>query len=189
MVPRATKALLSPPALVGSALDEPYPARVEHERTWTDIYGSACAGFEGRPGGYRWLVAAPPELAAELPAQLADLDGKGSVLLLVHDGLTPLQTALRDLDPRGVLVVAARALSGGPAVTVPERHVGDGGGAEYREGGEFPGWTGALGTGDERGANAAASAAAALGVPVVVTGPDRVRMALEAWMDATPHGR
>lgn len=161
---------------------------MDHKRTWTDIYGSACAGFEGRPGGHRWLVAAPPELAPGLPAQLAALDGKGHALLLVHDGLTPLLAALREQEPRGVLVVAERALGCGPAVTVPERQV-DGGGAEYREGGAFPEWVGALGTEDGPGENAAASAAASLGVPVVVTAPDRVRATLEAWMDATPHGR
>lgn len=162
---------------------------MNHTRTWTDIYGSACAGFEGRPGGHRWLVAAPPELAAQVPTQLAALDGKGSVLLLVHDGLTPLLAALHELEPRGVLVVAGRALGSGPAVTVPERQVEDGGGTEYREGGEFPEWTGALGTADGRGESAAAGAVASLGVPVVVVEASRVRTMLEAWMDATPHGR
>lgn len=161
---------------------------MDHKRTWTDIYGSACAGFEGRAGGHRWLVAAPPELAAGVPAGLAALDGKGRALLLVHDGLTPLLAALRELEPRGVLVVAERALGGGAAVSVPGRVV-DGGGAEYHEGGTFPAWTDALGAAGEPGENAAASAAASLGVPVVVTTPDRVGATLEAWMDATPHGR
>lgn len=162
---------------------------MNHTRTWTDLYGSVQADFEGRAGGHRWLVAAPPALAAALPGQLEALDGKGRVVLLVHDGLTPLLGALRELEPRGLLVVAPHALALGPAVTVLERRVGDLGGAEYREGGEFPAWQGALGTGGEAGECAAASAAASVGVPVVVAAPDGVRSALEAWMDATPHGR
>lgn len=162
---------------------------MDHKRTWTDIYGSACAGFEGRPGGHRWLVAAPPELAADVPAQLTALDGKGHALLLVHDGLTPLLAALRELEPRGVLVVAERTLGSGPAVSVTERQVEDGGGTEYREGGTFPAWTGALDTLSGPGENSAASAAASLEVPVVVTAPDGVKAVLEVWMDATPHGR
>ncbi|GAA5513793.1 hypothetical protein Dcar01_02540 [Deinococcus carri] len=162
---------------------------MNHVRTWTDVYGSAHAGFEGRAGGHRWLVAVPPELAAEVPPQLATLDGKGRVDLLVHDGLTPLLAALHELEPRGVLVVAPRALPSGPAVTVPERLIEDAGGTEYREGGEFPAWQGALGTEGEPGENAAASAAASLGMPVVVSAPQGVRATLEAWMDATPHGR
>ncbi|WP_019586525.1 hypothetical protein [Deinococcus apachensis] len=162
---------------------------MDHTRTWTDIYGSACAGFEGRPGGHRWLIAAPPELAAGLPAQLAALDGKGYALLLVHDGLTPLLAALREQEPRGVVVVAGRVLGCGPAVRVPERYVDGGGGAGYREGGAFPEWKSALGTGGGPGENAAASATASLGVPVVIAAPDQVQATLEAWMDATPHGR
>lgn len=162
---------------------------MNHTRTWTDLYGSVQADFEGRAGGHRWLVAAPPDLAERVPAQLEALGGKGLVRLLVHDGLTPLLTALRDLEPRGVLVVAPRALAWGPAVTVPERRVEDAGGAEYQEGGEFPAWRAALdGAGDE-GECAAASAAAFLDVPVIVAAPEGVRGALEAWLDATPHGR
>lgn len=162
---------------------------MNHTRTWTDLYGSVQADFEGRAGGHRWLVAAPPDLAAAVPAQLEALGGKGLVRLLVHDGLTPLLTALRDLEPRGVLVVAPRALTRGPAVTVPERRVEDEGGAEYREGGEFPAWRAALDRSGEEGECPAASAAASLDVPVLVAAPDGVRLALEAWLDATPHGR
>ncbi|WP_102125552.1 hypothetical protein [Deinococcus planocerae] len=162
---------------------------MQHTRTWTDIYGSARASFEGRAGGHRWLVAAPPDLAAGVPAELTALDGKGRADLLVHDGLTPLLAALRELEPRGVIVVAPRALPGGPAVTVPERVVDDQGGTPYREGGEYPAWNAALPLAGEMGENEAASATASLRVPVVVTSPDGVRAALEAWMDATPHGR
>lgn len=164
---------------------------MKHTRTWTDVYGSAHAGFEGRAGGHRWLVAAPPELAAGVPAQLESLDAKGRVEVLIHEGLTPLLAALRDLEPRGVLIAAPRALASGPAVTVPERRVEDAGGVPYQEGGHFPAWSspdwaGLQGAPGECGA---ASAAASLGVPVMVTAPQHVRTALEAWMDVTPHGR
>ncbi|KEF34479.1 hypothetical protein RDMS_06735 [Deinococcus sp. RL] len=158
-------------------------------RIWTDLYGSACALFEGRAGGHRWLVAAPPESARELPTALGAVDGKGEVRLLVHEGLTPLLAALAEGRVRGAVVVGERALSAGPEVTLPERTVEDGGGVVYREGGSFPAWTAALDLGGAEGACPAASAATSLGVPVVVAPPQGVRAALEAWMDATPHGR
>ncbi|MCP2015361.1 hypothetical protein L1280_002523 [Deinococcus sp. HSC-46F16] len=162
---------------------------MNHTRTWTDLYGSACALFEGRAGGHRWLVAAPPERASELPATLQALDGKGEVRLLVHEGLTPLLAALHEGPVRGVLIVGGRTLTAGPEVTVPEQEVEDRGGVVYREGGTFPAWTAALDLGGAEGECPAASAAASLGVPVVVVSPEGVRTALEAWMDATPHGR
>lgn len=164
-------------------------APMNHTRTWTDLYGSACAVFEGRAGGHRWLVAAPPELAGELPAALEVLDGKGEVHLLVHEGLTPLLAALREGPVRGAVIVAGRALTAGPEVMVPEREVEDGGGLVYCDGGTFPAWTAALDLGGAEGECPAASAAASLGVPTVVAPPQGVRAALEAWMDATPHGR
>ncbi|GGK27621.1 hypothetical protein GCM10008955_21790 [Deinococcus malanensis] len=166
---------------------------MNHTRTWSDVYGSACATFEGRAGGHRWLVAAPSNLAAELPAALEDVDGKGQVQLLVHDGLTPLLTAAQALEPRGVIVVAPVALSAGPAVTVPGRSVDDAGGVNYIEGGAFPAWEGpAWSVQEAAGANGecpAASAVASLNVPVLVTGPGQVGEVLERWMDVTPHGR
>ncbi|BDP40358.1 hypothetical protein DAETH_03270 [Deinococcus aetherius] len=162
---------------------------MRHTGTWTDIYGSVRASFEGRVGGHRWLVAAPPGLAAGVPAGLTALDGKGRADFLVHDGLTPLLAALRELEPRGVLVVAGRPLASGPAVSVPERVVDDLDGAPYQEGGEYPAWHSALPLADGAGESEAASAVAGAGVPVVVTAPDGVCAALEAWMDATPHGR
>lgn len=163
--------------------------RLRH--TWTDIYSSVHGGFEGRAGGYRWMVAAPPELAAEVPAELLAVDGKGSVNLLVHDGLTPLLAFLRELTPRGVLIVAPSPLAAGPAVTVVQRIV-EGESTRYCEGGAFPAWQGALAVEEavgKVGACEAASAATSLGVPVVVTSPKYVRTVLEAWMDTTPHGR
>ncbi|WP_309570007.1 hypothetical protein [Deinococcus sp.] len=162
---------------------------MQHTRTWFDLYGSALATFEGRAGGHPWLVAAPPELAGTLAAQLDTLNGKGHVVLVVHDGLTPLLAALREAHPRGVLIVAGQPLASGPAVSLPERLVEDAGGVEYREGGDFPAWTGADSSGGAAGECAAASVAASLGFPVVVTAPDSVRAALEAWMDRVPHGR
>ncbi|UTA51835.1 hypothetical protein MSS93_06560 [Deinococcus radiodurans] len=117
------------------------------------------------------------------------MDGKGTFELLVHDGLTPLLGALEEGEHRGVLVVAERALAGGPAVEVPARVVDDLSGAPYQEGGPFPAWTGAGTVMGEQGECAAASAAASLGVPVVVTDPAGVAQALTAWLDATPHGR
>lgn len=162
---------------------------MQHTRTWTDVYGSACASFEGRAGGHRWLVAAPPELAAAVPAALEAVDGKGTVELLVHDGLTPLLSALRDGQPRGVLVVAERSLASGPEVEVESRVVDDLDGTPYTEGGTFPAWTGAGHIGGETGSCPAASAAASLGCPVVVAASGEVAGALTAWMSATPHGR
>ncbi|WP_165795211.1 hypothetical protein [Deinococcus koreensis] len=162
---------------------------MHHTRTWTDIYGSARASFEGRAGGHSWLVAAPPQLAAAVPAALEALDGKGTVELLVHDGLTPLLAAARELAPRGVLVVADRALSGGPAVDVAPQTVTDAGGVEYAEGGAFPAWEGADAATGERGECPAAGAVASLDLPVVVADAGGLRAALEAWLDRTPHGR
>ncbi|UBV42355.1 hypothetical protein LAJ19_12080 [Deinococcus taeanensis] len=162
---------------------------MQHTRTWSDVYGSARALFEGRAGGHAWLIAAPPALARLLPAQLESVDGKGRVALVVHEGLTPLLAAVQQEEPRGVIVVAAGALSRGPALTVPDTLVDDLGGVPFRDGGAFPAWVGADGQGDRAGECAAASAVAGLGVPVVVTTPDGVAAALTAWMDRTPHGR
>ena len=162
---------------------------MNHTRTWTDVYGNARASFEGRAGGHTWLVAAPPELAATVPAALEALDGKGSVHLLVHEGLTPLLAAAQELEPRGVLIVALKALAGGPAVVVAPQTVTDAGGVEYTEGGSFPAWAGADATEGEQGECAAASAVASLELPVEVTTPDGLKAALEAWLDRTPHGR
>ncbi|ACO47300.2 hypothetical protein [Deinococcus deserti] len=167
---------------------------MNHTRTWSDVYGSACATFEGRAGGHRWLVAAPSDLAAGLPAVLEAVDGKGQVQLLVHDGLTPLLAAIQALEPRGVIVVAPLALAAGPAVTVQDRTVDNAGAASYLEGGSFPAWESpAWSTQDAAdevtGECPAASAVASLNVPVLVTVPARVGEMLERWMDLTPHGR
>lgn len=162
---------------------------MKHTQTWSDIYGSACASFEGRAGGHTWLVAAPPELAASVPAALEALDGKGMVELLVHEGITPLLSTAKDLAPRGVVIVAEQELASGPAVTLETRTITQDDGIEYADGGEFPAWNSAGGGRGKVGENAAASAAASLGYPVMVTDAANVLKTLEGWMDATPHGR
>lgn len=165
---------------------------MNHTRTWSDVYGSACASFEGRAGGHRWLVAAPLELTGSLGEALGLLDGKGQVDLLVHEGLTPLLAAVQAMDPQGVVVVAPQALSAGPAVQVEPHIVETGDGVSYFEGGAFPAWHGwAPGEGQPvlEAECPAASAVTSLGYPVLVTTAGQLRSALEAWMDATPHGR
>lgn len=164
-------------------------AGMQHTRTWSDVYGSARALFEGRAGGHAWLIAAPPELAGELAAAIAGVDGKGRAALVVHEGLTPLLAAVQEERPRGVIVVAQAALAGGPAVRVPDAMVEDAGALPYREGGEFPAWTGEDTSAGAQGECPAASAVASLGVPVTVTTPADVAATLTAWMDRTPHGR
>lgn len=160
-------------------------------RTWTDIYGSAHASFEGRAGGHPWLVASSPELAPNVAVALEAVDGKGSVEFIVHDGLTPLLAAVREAGPRGVLVIGKGALNAGPEVAVPEAVISDAGGVEYAEGGTFPAWAAPaeLKSGKRKGQNAAASAVASLDVAVAVTTASALQKALEGWMDATPHGR
>lgn len=164
---------------------------MQHTRTWTDLYGNLHATFEGRAGGHRWLVAAPPELAAALPAALEGVDGKGVAELLIHDGVVPLLGALEETQPRGVVVIAPRPLRGGPALDLPGRLVTDWDGAPYQEGGALPAWQGALGEGEagEEGECPAASAAASVGVPVAVTDAQGARELLERWMGQVPHGR
>ena len=164
---------------------------MRHTQTWTDIYGGAHARFEGRAGGHPWLVAVSAELAAQVPGMLESVDGKGNVELVVHDGLTPLLAAEKATRPRGVLVIGRQALSAGPAVTVPDAVISDAGGVDYAEGGTFPAWAApaGLGTGRRRGQSAAASVVASLDVPVAVTTVASLPKTLEAWMDATPHGR
>ncbi len=164
-------------------------AGMQHTRTWSDVYGSARALFEGRAGGHAWLIAAPPELAGELAAALSDVDGKGRAALVVHEGLTPLLAAVQEERPRGVIVIAGTALAGGPAVSVPDTLVEDAGGLPYHEGGEFPAWTGEDAGAGAQGECPAASAVAGLGVPVTVTTPASLAAILTAWMDRTPHGR
>jgi hypothetical protein len=156
--------------------------------SWTDIYGSVRASFEGRVGGQVWLVAAPAEGAAAVPDALQAVDGKGRAEFLVHQGVTPLLSAIAEQNPYGVLVVAAQALSGGPAVSVAEHDI-ETDGLSYREGGPLPAWASALETTGEQGVSEAASAAASAGIPVVLVTAAQLTSTLETWMNLTPHGR
>ncbi|MFB9991737.1 hypothetical protein ACFFLM_07125 [Deinococcus oregonensis] len=156
--------------------------------SWTDIYGSVRASFEGRAGGQVWLIAAPATQAAKVPDVLQGVDGKGRAEFLVHEGLTPLLAALAELKPYGVLVVAEQALSGGPAVTLTAQDIQTEG-VSYCEGGSFPAWVSALAPDGRQGVNEAASAVASAGVPVVVASAAEIALTLEAWMNRTPHGR
>ncbi len=163
---------------------------MKHTRTWLDLYGSACASFEGRAGGHSWLVASPVQWASRLPAQLEALDGKGQVDLLIHDGLTPLETTLKALKPRGVVVIADTDLAGGPKTEVEARVVSEGG-VDYTEGGSYPAWQSAFAGPQAKatGENAAASATALAGFEVIVITADQVKTKLERWMNTVPHGR
>ena len=151
---------------------------------WTDLYGAPHALWSGLPGGHRWLICCPPNafgaVAHALPARF-----KGELQLVASERLTPLQATVREWAPRGVLIVN-RDLSGGPAVTVPAREV-QADGLSYREGGMFPAWSSALSGLAPEGECAAASAVAALGLPVLVCAPARVAELLPAWWRATPH--
>lgn len=162
---------------------------MQHTRTWSDVYGSACAAFEGRPGGYTWLVASSPELAATLSQQIEMVDGKGSVELMVYEGLTPLLAYARDMKPRGVVVVAPQPLSSGPALRLQEQHIQATGALEYLEGGEFGEWQADQPSDAPRGECGAASAVASLGLPLLVCTPDTLAQTLEGWMARVPHGR
>ncbi|UQN07472.1 hypothetical protein [Deinococcus sp. QL22] len=156
--------------------------------SWTDIYGSVRASFEGRAGGQVWLISAPADQAAAVPDELQGIDGKGRAEFLVHEGVTPLLTAIEELKPYGLLVVAEQALSGGPAINIAEQEI-EAGGISYHEGGSFPAWVSALEGEGGQGVNEAASAAASAGIQVVVVTAAQIASTLETWMDRTPHGR
>ena len=166
---------------------------------WSDLYGSTLALYSGKAGGHRWLVAVTPAHAQAVAQALRALEGKGETVLLVYVGLTPLEAALREQTDTtlgrglaGVLVID-RALTGGPAVTVPvsARRAGPDTLA-YQEGGSYPAWEGAggqdtLGTVGEHGESPPASVCASLGLPVRVCPPEAVTRTLLEWWAATPH--
>lgn len=161
---------------------------------WSDLYASTVALYQGRPGGYRWLIATPPAHATAAAEVLTRLDGKGETVLLVYPALTPLEAALREqTDPllgrglSGVLVID-RALASGPEVVVAaaEQHA-ETTGLTYQEGGHYPAWADALGEAGASGASPAASVCAGLGLPVRVCAPDGLEAALTGWWAATPH--
>ena len=155
------------------------------ERVWSDVYRCPHALWAGLPGGHRWLVVAPPRHVGPVAQTLDALRFKGSVHLLVTEDLTPLEAALREVQPRGVLVVG-ETLSGGGSVTLPERVVEQDKFA-YREGGEFPAWSAALTLGAPSGECAPASLCAAHGIPVVSVAPGDLRRVLGMWFAQTPH--
>ncbi|ADV65683.1 hypothetical protein [Deinococcus maricopensis] len=156
-------------------------------RTWEDAYGSVHAQYEGRAGGHSWLVVTPLSDVRAVAAQLDDLgeDVKGTVHLLVADDLTPVHATLGEHRPRGAVLIGP-ALSGGPAVQVPDRTV-DTGPLPYREGGAYPAWTSARPVDAPHGEHAGASVCAAHDVPVMVTPADHLTGTLRAWLAATPH--
>lgn len=155
------------------------------ERVWSDVYGSARALWAGLPGGHRWLIVCPPRHAGAAISALNGLRFKGSVHFIVTDDLTPVEAAVREVEPRGVLVVG-ETLRGGDEVSVAERLV-DLEGFAYREGGKLPGWESALKLDAPRGACAAASLCALRGVGVVSAAPGDVGRVLHMWWAQTPH--
>ncbi|WP_146202843.1 hypothetical protein [Deinococcus irradiatisoli] len=164
-------------------------------QVWSDLYGAVHARYLLRPGAHAWLVASAPaqgQASAEALGRWLAGEGqrlKGQLELLIHDGLLPLDSALRSARFSGVLVVGP-ALSAGHAVQVPERTVVAPGGLRYRDGGALPAWQaefalpGAAPTGEQP----AASLCAAVGVPVTVCPPERLGEALLGWADRLPHG-
>lgn len=155
------------------------------ERVWSDLYGCPRALWSGLPGGHRWLVVAPPHLVGPVAGRLDALRFKGSIHLLVSEDLTPLEAALREVQPRGALIVG-ETLAGGSALRAPERAVEQNGFA-YREGGELPGWTSALRLDAPHGECAPASVCAQHGVPVMSAAPHDLARVLAMWWAQTPH--
>lgn len=155
------------------------------ERVWSDLYGCPRALWSALPGGHRWLVVAPAHLVGQVAGSLDALRFKGSVHLIVTSDLTPLEAALREVQPRGALIVG-ETLAGGPAVRVPER-VSEHGGCSYREGGTLPAWTSALRLDAPQGECAPASACAARGVAVMSAAPHDLARVLAMWWAQTPH--
>ena len=168
--------------------------RIQPAEVWSDVYGAVHARYALRAGGHAWLIAAPPELGQETAGAVeALLSGntrlKGSLELLIHDGLLPLETALRGTTYRGVLVIGAQHTSG-PALTLEARTLSAPGGLVYQEGGALPGWTAAfsLDAQTQQGENAAASLCAYLSLPVMVCPPPRLADTLLTWAARVPHG-
>ncbi|MBB6098878.1 hypothetical protein HNR42_002313 [Deinobacterium chartae] len=159
-------------------------------RVWSDTYGCARALYEGLPGGHRWLVAATVDHADTVLQQLSQLpeNFKGSLylILLEDERALPLETALREAEPRGVAVVGAD-LSGGPAVAREARTLETEGGLSFVESGVGPAWTSALeADGWPEGESLLASTAAAAGYPVISCAPEQLITTLTRWWQRTP---
>ncbi|MGY2894226.1 hypothetical protein [Deinococcus sp. UYEF24] len=161
---------------------------------WSDVYASTLALYSGRAGGHRWLIAVTPEHAEAVAQALGGLEGKGETVLLVYAGLTPLEAALHEQTDVGLgrglagVLMIDRALTGGPAVTMPvSAREAEQGELSYQEGGNYPAWTDALGTAGERGECPPASVCASLGLPVRVCTPEALTATLLEWWAAKPH--
>ncbi|ULH14740.1 hypothetical protein MF271_12115 [Deinococcus sp. KNUC1210] len=173
------------------------------EAIWNDVYGSTLALYVGRAGGHRWLLTCTPGTAAQALEGMARLHGKGSVLLVVQHGSTPLRTVLEEQQRpwlgRGLagVLVLDRDLSGGPALSLPISTVQvESSGLSYQEGGDFPAWHDALsgqppaGKPGTFGESVAASVCASLNLPVRVCAAERLEAAFQEWWAAgTPGGR
>ena len=138
---------------------------------WSDLFANVVALYRGRAGGHRWLVACPPSEALEADRQLRALDGKGEVLLLAYQNLTPLRLGLEAQG--GAAVSSPTAGRGLRGVLVLDRDLRGTGVGSAAAGGQDDG--------------AAASICADLGLPVRVCSPHRLGAALLEWWALTPH--
>ena len=158
---------------------------------WSDLYGAAHIRYGGRPGGRTWLVACEPESGLAAATHLeAFMDGtrlKGQLEVLVHQGLAPLETTLREGRFSGALVIGP-LLSGGLATREVAQTYLTGGGLNYRGGGALPAWASALTVEGAIGENAAASLCAYLAVPVVVCPLEMLGEVLLRWAGRVVHG-
>ena len=112
---------------------------------------------------------------------------KGQLELLVHVGLAPLESTLREGRFSGVLVIGP-PLGSGPATREAAQTVLTNGGLRYREGEALPAWGSALTVDGEFGENAAASLCASLNVPVVVCPAEVLGEVLLRWAGSVVHG-
>lgn len=155
------------------------------ERVWSDLYGCPRALWDGLPGGHRWLLVCAPRHVGQVASALGTTRFKGSLHLVVTDELTPLAAAIREVEPRGVVVVGT-TLRGGPTVDLPGRTAGTED-FTYREGGALPAWASALRLDAPEGTCAQASLCAELGVPTVSAAPADLGRVLQLWWAQTPH--
>lgn len=112
---------------------------------WVDVHGCQHVFFEGRAGGYTWLLALDKKQGVDLVQNainaVKQVIGKGTLYLVLYGGLTPLQHAVQTLSPRGVIFVHDVALAGGPALSLPSyTQLAYEDCPAYVEGGDFPEW-------------------------------------------------
>lgn len=168
-------------------------------QAWNDVYGSVLAHYQGRRGGRELLLVCPPEQAQGASDLLAELEAKGAVWLMVPAGLTPLQAALRELQPRAVVVLGPElgggaAWKAGHSAPAPEPQAGELQAAEhpaeeaadpaylpFTEPGALPEWRSAHPLpGAPQGVCPQAALAASLGYPVTVCALERLPELLPA---------